>query len=134
MLYRIAAVLLFIFAVMHTIGFLSLKPPTPEALAVRDGMTNVHFHLQGADLSYGGFYRGFGLAITANGLFIAFLAWQLAKHPNPAIGWGLVILQIAGLVLGLMYFAAGPALANLLTAACLSWATWKSQSSARISK
>ena len=40
LLYRIAAALLLLFAVLHTFGFLGFKPPTAEGLAVRDAMTS----------------------------------------------------------------------------------------------
>lgn len=46
LLYRIASVLLLLFAVGHTIGFLNFKPPTPEGVAVRDAMNNVHFQVR----------------------------------------------------------------------------------------
>ena len=75
--YRIAAALLVSFAAGHTFGFLRFKPPTSDALAVRDAMNNVHFQVRGSDFSYGGFYRGFGLTITVYLLFSAFLAWHL---------------------------------------------------------
>jgi hypothetical protein len=42
-LYRIASGLLVLFAVGHTLGFLNFKPPSPEGLAVREAMNNVHF-------------------------------------------------------------------------------------------
>jgi len=79
LLFRIAAVLLLLFATGHTIGFLSFTPPTPEGVAVRDAMSNVHFQVRNNSLSYGGFYRGFGLFVTAYLLFSAFLAWQLGS-------------------------------------------------------
>jgi hypothetical protein len=59
--YRIASVLFVLFAAGHTFGFLNFKPPTAEGLAVRDAMNNVHY---GANLSYGGFFVGFGLCVT----------------------------------------------------------------------
>jgi len=59
LLYRIASVLLLLFALGHTVGFLKFKPPTAEGVAVRDAMTNVHFQVSGRDYTYGGFYRGF---------------------------------------------------------------------------
>ena len=49
-LYRIGAAVLVLFAVLHTIGFLSFKPPIAEGLAVRDAMTNVHFEINGSNL------------------------------------------------------------------------------------
>ena len=125
--FRIAAVVLVLFAVLHTIGFLSFKPPTTEGMAVRDGMMNVHFQVKGSDFSYGNFYRGFGLSITASGLFAALVAWYLAKHTAPPIGWGLCGLQIVGLILSVMYFAIPPAVFSAVLAALLGWSTWKSQ-------
>jgi hypothetical protein len=55
LLYRIASVLLALFAAGHTVGFLKFKPPTPEALAVRDAMRNVHFPVGGSQFTYRGF-------------------------------------------------------------------------------
>jgi len=74
LLYRIASVLFVLFAAGHTFGFLSFKPPTAEGLAVRDAMNNVHF---GANLSYGGFFVGFGLYVSLYLLFSACVAWHL---------------------------------------------------------
>jgi len=45
LLYRIAAVLFLLFAIGHTVGFLTFKPPNPEAIAVRDSMENVRFQV-----------------------------------------------------------------------------------------
>ena len=80
--YRIASVLLILFAAGHTFGFLSFKPPSPEALAVRDSMNNVHFQVRESSFSYGGFYKGFGLYVTAYLLFSAFLMWHLGAWPG----------------------------------------------------
>lgn len=77
-LYRIAAILLLLFAAGHTIGFLKFVPPTPEGQAVLDAMNNVHLQ-PGAAYTYGGFYRGFGLFATVYFLFAAFVAWHLGE-------------------------------------------------------
>ena len=128
--YRIAAVLFVLFAAGHTVGFLTLTPPTAEALAVRDAMNNVHFEAGGGNFSYGGFYRGFGLYITAYMLFSAFLAWDLGKmaaaYPAAVgtLGWIFFALQIAGLALSLMYFSVPPAIFSALVAICLGWGAW----------
>lgn len=102
--YRMSAVFLLLFGVLHTIGFLTFKPPTQEGLAVLNSMTNVHFQVNGADLSYGNFYKGFGLIVTIFFLFSAIVAWYLAKNQDRAIGWSLVATQIACLPLAWMYF------------------------------
>lgn len=129
--YRIAALLLVLFAAGHTIGFLSFKPPTAEAMAVRDTMMNVHFQVNNADLSYGGFYTGFGLFVTAYLLFSAFLAWHLALHPASTIGWALCAVQIASLALGLIYFTVVHAGFAALVAACLGYGAWNTQAVTR---
>lgn len=53
LLYRIASILVLLFALGHTVGFLKFKPPTAEGIAVRDAMANVHFQVRGHDYSYG---------------------------------------------------------------------------------
>jgi hypothetical protein len=93
-LYRVSAVLFILFALGHTFGFLTLKPPTTEAIAVRDAMQNVHFQIRGVTLSYGGFYMGFGLTISAYLFFSSILAWaslwphraSTRGHRNPGVG------------------------------------------------
>ena len=129
-LYRVAAVLFILFALGHTIGFLTLKPPTAEALAVRDAMTNVYFQVRGAALSYGGFYTGFGLSISAYLLFSSVLAWHLSGltvHQPQAIGilgWAFFVLQLAGLVPSWIYFAGGPVIFSSVMALCLGSAAF----------
>jgi hypothetical protein len=126
-LYRIGAAVLVLFAVLHTIGFMNFKPPTAEGLAVRDAMANVRFEVKGTSFSYGSFYQGFGLFVTAYLLFSAFLAWHLATRPAPAIGWGLCVAQIACMALGAIYFSTVQASFCAVVAGLLGWATWRSQ-------
>ena len=133
LLYRIAAALLILFATGHTIGFLSFTPPTPEGVAVRDAMNNVHFQVRTHSYSYGNFYRGFGLLVTVYLLFSAFLAWQLGslavKYPQAVrpLGWMLCAVQIASLILSSIYFSGAPVISSALVAACLGWAAWRVQ-------
>jgi len=125
--YRIACVVLTLFGVGHTYGFLKFTPPTAEGLAVRDAMNQVHFQVKGAEYSYGGFYTGFGLFVTAYLLYSAVLAWQLGnlaeREPRTArsLTWSLFAVQLVSLALSLMYFAAAPALLSAVVAACLAW-------------
>jgi len=134
-LFRIAAVFFVLFAVGHTLGFLSFKPPTPEALAVRNAMDSVHFEAEGKIFSYGGFYRGFGLSATASMLFQAFLAWYLGSMARRnsrevvAIGWTFFLLQISGLVMSWIYFGIAPMILSALVAALIGVATWLAGSS-----
>src|SRR5260370_1038563 len=76
LLYRIASVLFILFAAGHTFGFLSFKPASPEGLAVRDAMNNVHF--QG--LSYRSrFRRNFPWSL----LLVLFLLGCNSSQPTP---------------------------------------------------
>jgi hypothetical protein len=130
-LYRIAAVVLVLFAAGHTFGFLNFVPPTAGGVAVRDAMNNVHFTVRGETFSYGGFYRGFGLFVTAYLLFSALLAWHLATTAVTApqtigvLAWGFFAVQVASLALSWLYFSAIPAIFSAGVAACLGWAARK---------
>ncbi len=129
-LYRIAAVVFVFFAAGHTVGFLRLVPPSPEARAVLDGMNNVHFQLRGETFSYGGFYRGFGLSITVTLLFSAFLSWHLGtlagSHPQAIgwLGWVFAMVQVVSIVISWKYFATVPTIFAAAVAICLGWAAW----------
>lgn len=135
-LYRAAAIVFLVFAAGHTFGFLSFTPPTHEGIAVRDAMTNVHFSVAGTNLSYGGFYRGFGLSATVSMLFEAFLAWQLAAVARLAprlaasLTWALCAVQVIGFGLSCLYFALPPALLSLGLAVLLGFAARRLQSEA----
>jgi hypothetical protein len=130
LLFRIASVLLVLFAAGHTFGFLRFKPPSPEAQVVRHAMDSVRFQAGRGNFSYGGFYTGFGLYITVYLLFAAFLAWHLGSFAgtNPRairpLAWAFFAVQVVSLVLSLIYFSAAPAAMSALLAVCLGWAAW----------
>ena len=129
-LFRAVAFIFLLFTAGHTFGFLTFKPPTAEGAAVFDAMNRVHFSVGGQRTSsYGNFYRGFGLSISAAQLFSAFLAWQLAsmakrrsKDVKP-LGWGFFLLQIPGLVLSFLYFGVPPMVLGSLVTVLIAWAT-----------
>jgi hypothetical protein len=129
-LFKIASVLLLLFAAGHTFGFLSFKPPSVESRAVYESMNNVHFQVRGSSFSYGGFYRGFGLSITVNMLFLAFLSWYLGAlaSSNPKVsatlGWALCALQVVSVGMSWIYFSAVPATLSAIAAVCLGWAAY----------
>ena len=128
-LFRITAALFLLFAAGHTFGFLSFKPQTQEALAVRDAMNNVHFEEEGKIFGYGGWYRGFGLSATASMIFEAFLAWHLGSmarrgaHDVKTIGWALFVWQLPGLVLAWIYFGIEPMILSALVTILIGIAT-----------
>ncbi len=127
-LFRIASIVFLLFALGHTFGFLSFKPPTTEGLAVRKAMSDVVFKVGGSNLSYAGFYRGFGLSCTISMLFSGLLCWQLGAlatvHPRAIAGvaWSLFAVQIAGLALSVKYFGLPPAIFSAALTGLLGWA------------
>ena len=129
-LYRVASVLLVLFAAGHTFGFLKFKAPTPEGRAVFESMNSVYFQAGGSSFSYGGFYQGFGLYTTLYLLFAAFLAWHLGtmvrNSPSAigALGWVFCAVQVVSLILSWKYFSAPPAVFSAVIAICLGLASW----------
>jgi len=127
-LYRIAAIILILFAAGHTFGFLTFKPLSDEGRAVQLGMDNVKLLVEGQTFTYGGFYRGFGLFVTTYLLFFAYLAWHLGKlsATNPAaiggLRWALVAVQVVCLVLCWMYFFPIAIIFSAAAAICTAWA------------
>jgi hypothetical protein len=108
--YKIAAVLFLLFALGHTLGFLSFRPDSAEGQAVFESMNRIRFEAGGRSFSYGDWYRGFGLSITVSMIFWAYLSWhlgQLAKHaPHTigALGWAFFAVQGAGVAMAILYF------------------------------
>jgi hypothetical protein len=126
--FRITAVVILLFAVGHTFGFLAFRPSTTEGRAVWLVMNSVRFAEGHSTFSYGGFYVGFGLFITAFQLFAAWFAWLLgsmAQESAPrvcAIAWGMFTLQLVEIGLSLRYFSGGPAVLSAMAAASLAMA------------
>jgi hypothetical protein len=129
-LFRLVAFVFLLFAAGHTFGFLTFRPSTPDGLAVFDAMNRVHFtDSSHRSMSYGNWYTGFGLTISAALAFSAFLAWQLgsmAKRGSQdvrTLGWGFVAWQIPGVVLSFMYFGVPPMILGSLVTILIGFAT-----------
>jgi hypothetical protein len=123
--YRIAAGLLIFFALAHTAGMQSSKSSSPQASLVRRAMEDVHFNNMGSSNTYFGYYRGFGLSLSAYLLFAAFVAWHLgglARRNTAAVGglgWALFAVQTVLFVLCCLYFFAAPIIVSGLIVVCL---------------
>jgi hypothetical protein len=125
---RIAAVLTFIHAVLHTIGGVFGKTgPGPATVAVQAMKMN-QFLLMGHMRSFWDFYRGMGLCATISLTAEAVLFWQLgslaktdARRLRPILATFLV--AYSGLAVNsYAYFFLGPVIAEILIAACLGLA------------
>src|SRR5580765_7733939 len=79
-LYRVAAVLLLLFAVSHTL-FFSQSDPTWGVDALLSSMRSSHFDVQGFHRTYWDFFLGAGFSVGVFYLFAAILAWQFGGLP-----------------------------------------------------
>jgi len=130
LVYRIVAIVLVLFTAGHTFGFLSFRPPTAEGIAVYAAMDKVRFAIDGGSYSYGGFYKGFGLMVSAYMVFSVFLAWHLGNasaqraQSVTALAWAFAALQVACCILGCLYFFLVPIVFSCVVAAGSILAAW----------
>jgi hypothetical protein len=122
-LYRIASVLLLLFAAGHTFGF---RQNNPEwgADAVLGLMRSVHFDAQGFSRTYWDFFSAFGLFVSVFLLFAAVLAWLLGGLPADtlarvrSIAWALAICFVAVTALSWRYAFTTPIIFSTLITVC----------------
>jgi hypothetical protein len=125
-LFRICSILLLLFGTLHTIGFLKFIPPTAEGQAALAAMNTAHLEKAGTTYTYGMFYRGFGLFVTAYLIFSAYVAWylaNLARNSPAAIGsfaWVFAAFQILTVVNSWVYFPAPPIIFSVAVFVCAS--------------
>jgi hypothetical protein len=125
---RIASVLTFIHAALHTIGgVFGGAAPGAQQTAVAAMKAN-EFVAMGVTRSYWDFYMGFGLAVSVFLTLEAVVFWQLgslvktdALRLRPVLATFLVgYLGVA--VVSYRYFFAGPVITEILIALCLGLA------------
>jgi hypothetical protein len=126
-LYRLAAVLILLFALGHSIGF----PWSDPAWGVDTGaMRSAHFPILGFRRTYWDFYLGFGLFNSVFLLLAAILAWQLGGLPKGCpmrlTAWALAFGFVALTVLAWKYLFPIPIVFSALIALCLLGAAWRS--------
>ena len=122
---RIAAVLVLLHAVLHTVGGMFGKVPGgPAAVAVAAMKTN-HFVALGNTRTFWDFYMGMGLGVTIFLTMEAVVLWLLARlverygrELRPVLG-AFAIGYVVFAVDSYRYFFLGPVVAELLIAACL---------------
>jgi hypothetical protein len=127
--YRIASVLLLIFAVLHTFGFRQVDPQWGVESLI-NSMRSIHFDIMGTNRTYWDFFVGFGFFFTIFLVFTAVLAWQLGglSIPNLAImrgtAWALVICFAAVTILAFRYAFVVPIVLSVLILFCVTAAAW----------
>lgn len=123
-LYRIAAVVILLFDIGHTIGFLQ-HDPSWGVDSLLASMKSTHFNIQGFTRSYWEFFVGFGLFVTVFLLFAAVVSWQLGSLPAETLArlrgirWALAVCFVALTFLSFRYFFFLPLVFSALIAVCL---------------
>jgi len=129
--YRIAAVLILLFDIGHTVGFLQHDPEW-KVDSLIGSMKSIHFAIQGFSRSYWDFFVGFGLFVTVFLLLAAVVAWQLGRLDAETlarvrgIGWSLALCFVVLTFLSFRYFFVLPLIFSIVIAVCLLVAAWLS--------
>jgi hypothetical protein len=132
-LFRIAAVLIFLFDLGHSSGYPWSDPAWNVDTAA---MRSSHFPIFGFLRTYWDFYVGFGLFVSVFLLLAAILAWQLGSLPAQTMplvrvtAWALALCFAAVTVLSWMYFFAIPIAFSIVITVCLAVAASLSSRSA----
>ncbi|HKE07359.1 MAG TPA: hypothetical protein VKB48_05990 [Candidatus Acidoferrum sp.] len=80
LIYRVAAVLLLLFAIGHTLGFRQSDPQWGVD-ALLASMRSIHFDVQGFHRTYWDLFEAAGFSVGIFYVFAALLAWQLGGLP-----------------------------------------------------
>ena len=129
--YRIAAVLLLLFAAGHTLGFRQSDPKWGIDTLL-SSMHSIHFDAQGFDRTYWDFFVGAGLTVSALLLFASILAWQLGRLPAETlarirgIAWAFALCFAAVTIVSWRYLFLIPIVFSFLITVCLTAAAWLS--------
>lgn len=125
LLYRVAAVLLLLFAVGHTLGFRQ-SDSAWGVDALLGSMRSIHFEVQGFSRTYWDLFTAAGLSVGVFYLFSAVLAWQLGRLPAETLAgmrvtlWALAGCFAAIMVVSWRYLFALPLVFSIVITACLA--------------
>ena len=129
MFYRIAAVLLLLFAVGHTLGFRQSDPKWGVD-ALLGSMRAIHFDVQGFNRTYWDLFVAAGFSVGVFYIFAAILAWQLGGLPaatltlmrGTARAFALCFAAIT--VVSWRYLFIVPIAFSIVITLCLTAAAW----------
>ena len=127
--YRIAAVLLLLFAVGHTVGFRQSDPQWGVE-ALLGSMQSMHFELQGFNRTYWDLFVAAGFSVGVFYFFAAILAWQLGGLPAATLAlmrgtaWAFALCFAAITVVSWRYLFIIPIAFSIVITLCLTAAAW----------
>lgn len=126
-LYRIAAVLILLFAIGHTMGFQKTDPKWGVDASL-DSLRSIRFETQGFTRSYLDFFVGFGLFASVFLVFAAVFAWQLGGLTPQTLAlmrgsaWSLAVCFLFLTILCWRYFFAAPVIFSAIITIVLTTA------------
>ena len=129
--YRIAALLLLLLAVGHTLGFRQ-SDPAWGVDALLGSMRSIHFNVQGFNRTYWDLFVAAGFVVGVLYLFAAILAWQLGGLPAATLAlmrgitWAFALCFAAITVVSWKYLFALPIAFSIVITLCLTAAAWLS--------
>src|ERR1700721_3037432 len=129
--YRIAAVLLLLFALGHTLGFRQ-SDPTWGVDVLLGSMRSIHFDVQGFNRTYWDLFEAAGFSVGVFYLFAAILAWQLGGLPEATMAlmrgtaWAFALCFAAITVVSWRYLFILPIAFSIVITLCLAVAAWLS--------
>jgi hypothetical protein len=129
MFYRIAAVLLLLFAGGHTLSFRQ-SDPTWGVDALLSSMRSIHFDVQGFNRTYWDFFIAAGFSVGVFYLFAAIVAWQLGGLPVATLAllrgttWAFALAFAAITVVSWRYLFVIPIAFSIAITICLTAAAW----------
>jgi hypothetical protein len=128
-LYRIASVLLLLFAALHTFGFRQADPQWGVESLI-SSMQSIRFDILGSQRTYWEFFVGFGLFFSIFLVFTAVLTWQLGGLPGQTLtamrgtAWALAVCFAAVTAVCCRYAFIIPIVFSILILFCLTAAAW----------
>src|SRR5215470_15638935 len=129
--YRIAAILLLLFAFGHTFGFRQ-SDPAWGVDTLLSSMRSIHFDVQGFSRTYWDLFLAAGFSVGVFYLFAAILAWQLGGLSGDSLArmrgtaWAFAGCFAAITVVSWKYLFIIPIVFSLLITSCLIAAAWLS--------
>lgn len=130
-LYRIAAVLLLLFAIGHTVGFRQSDPKWGIDTLL-GSLRSIQFDMQGFKRTYWDLFVAAGFTAGAFYFFAAILAWQLGGLPPATLAllrgtvWAFAVCFAAIAVVSWRYLFIIPIAFSTAITLCLTAAAWLS--------
>jgi hypothetical protein len=125
---RIASILTFIHAVLHTVGgVFGTTPPGPATVAV-EAMKSNQFVALGVTRTFWQYYHGMGLAVSIFLFIESIVFWQLGSIAKGAatqlrpVFASFLVAYLAMAINSYLYFFAAPVVVESMIAACMLWA------------